>query len=135
MANPMALLFPGMTRLSSFEEKHGFNKTTPPSSSPTPQELGHWIRHRISSPSCPLVYLPVAGDRFIPWLMRSCMSLLSPTALVDFLQIDPCRFVFQMAMVVIYPTIIQPLFNKLSPIPMATCAVALSFSKEIEVPS
>ncbi|KAH9974408.1 peptidase family M48-domain-containing protein [Lactifluus volemus] len=39
-----------------------------------------------------------AGDRFVPWLM---MLLL----------------VFQLSMVILYPTIIQPLFNKLSPLP------------------
>ena len=29
----------------------------------------------------------------------------------------PCRLIFQLSMVVLYPTVIQPLFNKLSPLP------------------
>ncbi|KZP23906.1 hypothetical protein FIBSPDRAFT_785159 [Athelia psychrophila] len=80
------------------EEKHGFNKTTP----------GLFITDMIKSWALGIVigspflaaFLYVfqwAGDRFVPWLMAFLLT-------------------FQMSMVILYPTVIQPLFNKLSPL-------------------
>ncbi|PSR76912.1 hypothetical protein PHLCEN_2v8136 [Hermanssonia centrifuga] len=80
------------------EERHGFNKTT----------LGLFMADMVKGWAIGLVigapflsaFLYVfkwAGDRFVPWLMGFLLA-------------------FQISMVIIYPTIIQPLFNKLSPL-------------------
>ncbi|KAI0043051.1 hypothetical protein FA95DRAFT_1499212 [Auriscalpium vulgare] len=81
------------------EEQHGFNKMS----------LGlyfadmakGWALGLILGSPLLAAFLYIfewAGDRFVPWLM----------ALLLF---------FQITMVIVYPTIIQPLFNKLSPLP------------------
>ncbi|KAL6303623.1 peptidase family M48-domain-containing protein [Sparassis latifolia] len=80
------------------EQKHGFNKVTP----------GLFVADLLKGWAIGLVILPPflgvflyifdwAGDRFIPWLMAFLLA-------------------FQLIMVVIYPVMIQPLFNKLSPL-------------------
>ncbi|KAH9934007.1 peptidase family M48-domain-containing protein [Epithele typhae] len=80
------------------EEKHGFNKTTP--SLFVTDLLKSWlIGFAIGAPflAAFLSIFKWAGDRFVPWLMAFLLM-------------------FQMSMVVLYPTVIQPLFNKLSPL-------------------
>ncbi|KAH8105176.1 peptidase family M48-domain-containing protein [Cristinia sonorae] len=80
------------------EEKHGFNKTTP-SLFVTDLLKGWGIGFVIGAPflAAFLYVFKWAGDRFVPWLMGFLIS-------------------FQMIMVILYPTVIQPLFNKLSPL-------------------
>ncbi|KAI0919502.1 hypothetical protein AcV5_001554 [Taiwanofungus camphoratus] len=80
------------------EEKHGFNKTTP-ALFVADLFKGWAIGSIIGAPflSAFLYVVKWAGDRFVPWLMAFLLT-------------------FQMCMVVVYPTIIQPLFNKLSPL-------------------
>ncbi|KIJ62466.1 hypothetical protein HYDPIDRAFT_30427 [Hydnomerulius pinastri MD-312] len=82
------------------EEKHGFNKTTP-SLFVTDMLKGWVLAFAIGGPflSAFLYVTKWAGDRFVPWLMALLFS-------------------FQIIMVIIFPTIIQPLFNKLSPLPV-----------------
>ncbi|KAH7103466.1 peptidase family M48-domain-containing protein [Auriculariales sp. MPI-PUGE-AT-0066] len=80
------------------EAKHGFNKTTPGLF--VTDILKSWlIGVGIGAPflSGFLWLLRWAGDRFVPWLMTFLIG-------------------FQMSMIVLYPTVIQPLFNKLSPL-------------------
>ncbi|TFY77410.1 hypothetical protein EWM64_g6604 [Hericium alpestre] len=81
------------------EEQHGFNKVTPALF--IVDMLKGWAIGIVLG--CPLLaaFLYIfewAGDRFVPWLMAFLLA-------------------FQMIMVIIYPTVIQPLFNKLSPLP------------------
>ncbi|KAG6917401.1 hypothetical protein DXG01_002670 [Tephrocybe rancida] len=80
------------------EEKHGFNKMTP--------ELfvldlfkGWTLAVVLGSPflAAFLYIFKWAGDRFVPWLMAFMIT-------------------FQLSMVIIYPLVIQPMFNKLSPL-------------------
>ncbi|KAI0078019.1 hypothetical protein K474DRAFT_1661060 [Panus rudis PR-1116 ss-1] len=81
------------------EEKHGFNKTTPGLF--VADMLKGWaVGFVIGAPflAAFLYVFKWAGDRFIPWLMAFLIT-------------------FQMTMVILYPTVIQPLFNKLSPLP------------------
>ncbi|KAF8346330.1 peptidase family M48-domain-containing protein [Amanita rubescens] len=81
------------------EGKHGFNKTTP--SLFVIDLLKGWaVAFVLGSPFLAtfLYIFKWAGDRFVPWLMGFMIS-------------------FQLIMVIIYPTIIQPLFNKLTPLP------------------
>jgi len=80
------------------EEKHGFNKTTPTLFF-TDLVKGWVLMLALGSPFLAM-FLKIfhwAGDRFVPWLMGFMIT-------------------FQMIMVVLYPTVIQPLFNKLSPL-------------------
>ncbi|KAI1784835.1 peptidase family M48-domain-containing protein [Ganoderma leucocontextum] len=80
------------------EEKHGFNKTTRRLF--VTDLLKSWaVGFAIGGPflSAFLAIFKWAGDRFVPWLMAFLLT-------------------FQMSMVVLYPTVIQPLFNKLSPL-------------------
>ncbi|EPQ53086.1 hypothetical protein GLOTRDRAFT_140021 [Gloeophyllum trabeum ATCC 11539] len=81
------------------EEKHGFNKTTP-SLFVTDMLKGWALGFGIGAPflAAFLKIFKWAGDRFVPWLMGFLLA-------------------FQLSMVVLYPTVIQPLFNKLSPLP------------------
>jgi len=80
------------------EEKHGFNKTTPGLF--VADLLKGWgLAFALGSPFL-YAFLSIfkwAGDRFVPWLMMFMIT-------------------FQLLMVIIYPTIIQPFFNKLSPL-------------------
>ncbi|PBK63696.1 hypothetical protein ARMSODRAFT_919335 [Armillaria solidipes] len=80
------------------EERHGFNKTTP----------GLFVADMLKSWAVGIVFgspflaaflyiFKWAGDRFVPWLMAFMLS-------------------FQMIMVFLYPTVIQPLFNTLTPL-------------------
>ncbi|PPR01733.1 hypothetical protein CVT26_013180 [Gymnopilus dilepis] len=80
------------------EEKHGFNKTTP-WIFVTDLFKGWAIAFALGAPflAAFLYIFKWAGDRFVPWLMAFMIS-------------------FQLIMVVLYPTVIQPLFNKLSPL-------------------
>ncbi|KAN0078080.1 Peptidase family M48 domain containing protein [Tylopilus felleus] len=81
------------------EEKHGFNKTSP-TLYVTDLLKGWLLAFAIGGPFL-AVFLYVfkwAGDRFVPWLMAFMLA-------------------FQIVMIVLYPTVIQPLFNKLSPLP------------------
>lgn len=102
------------------EEKHGFNKTTP-ALFVADLFKGWAIGSIIGAPflSAFLYVVKWAGDRFVPWLMA---FLCVPVAEFFFHKsgslpvcVNP-RLTFQMCMVVVYPTIIQPLFNKLSPL-------------------
>ncbi|KAG5645300.1 hypothetical protein DXG03_006489 [Asterophora parasitica] len=80
------------------EEKHGFNKTTA-SLFVTDMLKGWGLAFVLGAPFL-AVFLYIfkwAGDRFVPWLMAFMIT-------------------FQLIMVVVYPTVIQPLFNKLSPL-------------------
>ncbi|KAI0699019.1 peptidase family M48-domain-containing protein [Cytidiella melzeri] len=80
------------------EERHGFNKTTPGLF--VADLLKGWaVGFVIGAPflSAFLYVFKWAGDRFVPWLMAFLLT-------------------FQIIMVIIYPTVIQPLFNKLSPL-------------------
>ncbi|CCL98879.1 uncharacterized protein FIBRA_00886 [Fibroporia radiculosa] len=80
------------------EEKHGFNKTTPGLF--IADLLKGWAIGLVIAPPFLSAFLYVfkwAGDRFVPWLMAFLLA-------------------FQLIMVVIFPTVIQPLFNKLSPL-------------------
>ncbi|KAF9483720.1 hypothetical protein BDN70DRAFT_873575 [Pholiota conissans] len=81
------------------EEKHGFNKTTPTLF--VTDLLKTWgLAIALGAPFL-AIFLYVfqwAGDRFVPWLMGFMIT-------------------FQLTMVVLYPTVIQPLFNKLSALP------------------
>ncbi|KAI0804709.1 metalloendopeptidase [Irpex lacteus] len=80
------------------EERHGFNKTTP-TLFVTDLLKGWAVSFVIGAPflAAFLYVFKWAGDRFVPWLMGFLLS-------------------FQIIMVIIYPTVIQPLFNKLSPL-------------------
>ncbi|KAF7986892.1 hypothetical protein HWV62_12652 [Athelia sp. TMB] len=80
------------------EEKHGFNKTTP-ALFITDMLKGWALGIVIGSPflAAFLYVFQWAGDRFVPWLMAFLLT-------------------FQMSMVILYPTVIQPLFNKLTPL-------------------
>ncbi|KAG6876822.1 hypothetical protein C0993_000170, partial [Termitomyces sp. T159_Od127] len=80
------------------EEKHGFNKTTP-GLFVTDLLKGWALAIVLGSPflAAFLYIFKWAGDRFVPWLMAFMIT-------------------FQLIMVFIYPTVIQPLFNKLSPL-------------------
>ncbi|KAF8966136.1 peptidase family M48-domain-containing protein [Flammula alnicola] len=80
------------------EEKHGFNKTTPKLFI-TDLLKGWGLAFVLGAPFL-AVFLYIfqwAGDRFVPWLMGFMIS-------------------FQLIMVILYPTVIQPFFNKLSPL-------------------
>ncbi|KAG8735911.1 hypothetical protein FRC10_010011 [Ceratobasidium sp. 414] len=80
------------------EEKHGFNKTTPGLF--VADTLKGWaVGFAIGAPFMAgfLKIVGWAGSSFIPWLMTFLVA-------------------FQLSMVVLYPTVIQPLFNKLSPL-------------------
>jgi len=98
------------------EEKHGFNKTTP--SLFIADLLKGWgIAFVLGAPFL-AIFLSIfkwAGDRFVPWLMAfMCVSFSYPTMAVT--EHRENRITFQLVMVVLYPTVIQPLFNKLSPL-------------------
>jgi len=89
----------GLYQTFVLEEKHGFNKTTPALF--VADLLKSWaIGFSIGAPllAAFLYIFEWAGDRFVPWLMALLLS-------------------FQMIMVIIYPTLIQPMFNKVTPLP------------------
>ncbi|KAJ2913084.1 hypothetical protein MD484_g7336, partial [Candolleomyces efflorescens] len=80
------------------EEKHGFNKTTPKLF--ITDLIKSWGIAFVFGAPFLAIFLKIfqwAGDRFVPWLMAFMIS-------------------FQLIMVILYPTVIQPLFNKLSPL-------------------
>ncbi|KAF8510125.1 peptidase family M48-domain-containing protein [Hysterangium stoloniferum] len=81
------------------EQKHGFNKTTPKLF--VTDHIKNWFVALVVGAPFLSAFLAVvrwAGDRFVPWLMAFLL-------------------IFQMLMIFIYPSWIQPLFNKLSPLP------------------
>ncbi|KAK7032425.1 zinc metalloprotease [Paramarasmius palmivorus] len=80
------------------EEKHGFNKTTP-GLFVADLFKGWAVAFVLGAPflAAFLYIFKWAGDRFVPWLMAFMIS-------------------FQLLMVILYPTVIQPLFNKLTPL-------------------
>ncbi|KAI0301353.1 metalloendopeptidase [Russula brevipes] len=89
----------GLYQTFVLEEQHGFNKTT--LSLYFADMLKGWALGIVLGTPLLSAFLYVfewAGDRFVPWVM---MLLL----------------VFQLLMIILYPTVIQPLFNKLSPLP------------------
>ncbi|KAK7682061.1 hypothetical protein QCA50_015025 [Cerrena zonata] len=99
------------------EEKHGFNKTTPLLFF-TDLIKGWAIGFAIGTPFLGgfLYVFKWAGDRFVPWLMAFLIT-------------------FQMTMVFLYPTVIQPLFNKLSPLPEGELKSRIeSLAKELQFP-
>ncbi|KAF8752842.1 CAAX prenyl protease N-terminal, five membrane helices [Rhizoctonia solani] len=80
------------------EEKHGFNKMT--FGLYVADTLKGWaVGFAIGAPfmAAFLKIVDWAGQSFVPWLMTFLVA-------------------FQLIMVVLYPTVIQPLFNKLSPL-------------------
>ena len=80
------------------EEKHGFNKTTP--SLYLVDTLKCWgFGFTLGAPffSAFLFVFKWVGDPFVPWLMGFLL-------------------LFQLIMVFLYPTVIQPFFNMLSPL-------------------
>lgn len=80
------------------EEKHGFNKMTPKLF--VADTLKGWAVGFVIGAPFMAAFLKIvdwAGASFIPWLMTFLVA-------------------FQLSMVVLYPTVIQPLFNKLSPL-------------------
>lgn len=88
----------GLYQTFVLEEKHGFNKTTP--GLYVADMLKGWAIGFVLGAPLLAAFLYVfewAGDRFVPWLMALLLG-------------------FQLLMVIIYPTVIQPLFNKLSPL-------------------
>jgi STE24 endopeptidase len=66
--------------------------------------------------ACFLWIVRWAGNRFVPWLMT---FMFVHSVFISFNTADPApaSIAFQLIMVVLYPTVIQPLFNKLSPLP------------------
>ncbi|KAF8993576.1 hypothetical protein BDZ89DRAFT_1002065 [Hymenopellis radicata] len=81
------------------EERHGFNKTTP-ALFVTDLLKGWAVAVVLGSPflAAFLYIFQWAGpERFVPWVMTFMIS-------------------FQCLMIVLYPTVIQPLFNKLTPL-------------------
>ncbi|KIP07880.1 hypothetical protein PHLGIDRAFT_19080 [Phlebiopsis gigantea 11061_1 CR5-6] len=99
LASSVPLLPLSIYQTFVLEEKHGFNKTTP-ALFITDMVKGWMLAIVIGAPflSAFLYVFKWAGDRFIPWLMGFLLA-------------------FQITMVIVYPTVIQPLFNKLSPLP------------------
>ncbi|KAN0109054.1 Peptidase family M48 domain containing protein [Russula decolorans] len=94
----LATLPLGLYQTFVLEEQHGFNKMT--FSLYFADMLKGWaLGVALGTPllSAFLYIFEWAGDRFVPWVM---MFLLA----------------FQISMVILYPTVIQPLFNKLSPL-------------------
>ncbi|KAA1475322.1 hypothetical protein DENSPDRAFT_932277 [Dentipellis sp. KUC8613] len=88
----------GLYQTFVLEEQHGFNKTTP--ALYVADLLKGWAIGFVLGAPLLAAFLYIfewAGDRFVPWLMALLLA-------------------FQMVMVIIYPTVIQPLFNKLSPL-------------------
>ncbi|KAG6839963.1 hypothetical protein C0991_010003 [Blastosporella zonata] len=80
------------------EEKHGFNKMTPALF--VMDLLKGWALAVVLGSPFLAAFLYIfkwAGERFVPWLMAFLIT-------------------FQLSMVIIYPTVIQPMFNKLSPL-------------------
>jgi STE24 endopeptidase len=80
------------------EEKHGFNKTTPLLF--VTDLLKGWVLAFVLGSPFLAIFLYIfqwAGDRFVPWLMGFMIC-------------------FQLIMVILYPTVIQPVYNKLSPL-------------------
>ncbi|KAJ7640425.1 peptidase family M48-domain-containing protein [Mycena polygramma] len=80
------------------EEKYGFNKTSP--GLYVADLFKGWAIGAVLLAPFLWAFLRIfnwAGDRFVPWLMAFVLA-------------------FQLIMVIIYPTVIQPLFNKLSPL-------------------
>ncbi|KAJ7302328.1 peptidase family M48-domain-containing protein [Mycena olivaceomarginata] len=80
------------------EEKYGFNKTSPGLF--VADLLKGWAIGGVLITPFLWAFLRIfnwAGDRFVPWLMAFVLA-------------------FQMIMVIVYPMVIQPLFNKLSPL-------------------
>ncbi|KAJ3841940.1 peptidase family M48-domain-containing protein [Lentinula raphanica] len=80
------------------EERHGFNKTTPGLF--VADLVKSWLIAFVLGAPFLAAFLYIfkwAGDRFVPWLMGFMIS-------------------FQLLMVILYPTVIQPLFNKLTPL-------------------
>ncbi|KAF7324614.1 CAAX prenyl protease [Mycena kentingensis (nom. inval.)] len=80
------------------EEKYGFNKTTPGLF--VADLVKGWAIGAVLIAPFLWAFLRIfnwAGDRFVPWLMMFILA-------------------FQLVMVILYPMVIQPLFNKLSPL-------------------
>ncbi|KAJ7152959.1 peptidase family M48-domain-containing protein [Mycena filopes] len=80
------------------EEKYGFNKTSPGLF--VADLLKGWGIGAVLIAPFLWAFLRIfnwAGDRFVPWLMAFILA-------------------FQLVMVVVYPMVIQPLFNTLSPL-------------------
>ncbi|KAJ7764897.1 peptidase family M48-domain-containing protein [Mycena metata] len=80
------------------EEKYGFNKTSPGLF--VADLLKGWGIGALLLAPFLWAFLRIfnwAGDRFVPWLMAFILT-------------------FQLVMVIVYPTVIQPLFNTLSPL-------------------
>jgi STE24 endopeptidase len=96
------------------EEKHGFNKTTPGLF--VIDLIKGWALAFVLGSPFLAVFLYIfkwAGDRFVPWLM-AFMYVFSTWCRLAYLIYY--RISFQLIMVIIYPTVIQPMFNKLSPL-------------------
>jgi len=89
----------GLYQTFVLEEQHGFNKTT--LSLYFTDTLKSWAIGIVIGTPVLATFLYIfewAGDRFVPWVMILLTS-------------------FQILMIIIYPTIIQPFFNKLTRLP------------------
>jgi STE24 endopeptidase len=107
----------GIYQTFVLEEKHGFNQTTA-TTFITDLVKGWAVAFALGGPFVAMFLHIVkwAGNRFVPWLTSFLSVSCSLTSRYFSLINRPCRIVFQLSMVVIYPSIIQPLFNKLSPL-------------------
>jgi STE24 endopeptidase len=112
----LATLPLGLYQTFVLEEQHGFNKMT--FSLYFVDMLKGWaLGITLGTPllSAFLYIFEWAGDRFVPWVMM--FLSVSPALHIFSSRLRISRLAFQISMVILYPTVIQPLFNKLSPLP------------------
>ncbi|KAI0298335.1 metalloendopeptidase [Multifurca ochricompacta] len=105
----------GLYQTFVLEEQHGFNKTT--LSLYFADMLKGWALGVFLGTPLLTAFLYIfewAGDRFVPWVMMLLFVFRVPCLSHAYFLL---RLIFQLSMIVLYPTIIQPLFNKLSPLP------------------
>jgi STE24 endopeptidase len=106
----------GLYQTFVLEEQHGFNKMT--FSLYFADMLKGWaLGVALGTPllSAFLYIFEWAGDRFVPWVMM--FLWVFPALHIFSSRSHISRLAFQISMVILYPTVIQPLFNKLSPLP------------------
>lgn len=100
------------------EEKHGFNKTTPGLF--VTDTIKGWLVGFVVGGPFLAAFLKIfqwAGDSFVPFLMAFLYVCQVRMILGPRTETPASRLAFQILMVLIYPTVIQPLFNKLTPLP------------------
>lgn len=99
------------------EERHGFNKSTLKLF--ITDTLKGWLVGAVIGMPFLAAFLKIidwAGDAFVPYLMifLQVFPRLTACATAD---LPLCSLVFTVLIQLIYPTFIQPLFNKLTPLP------------------